>query len=107
MRLLASLSLGTAALLCPIALSAVEPAIQDDDQLTINFGFDVQTRAETAFAHNSAGQSYDIYRGEVGKSDQLQYSMRRARLLMDGSYGPNWKFFLGFLADNVDRDYYN
>ena len=107
MRVLASLALTTAAAILPVALYAAEPMIQDDDHLTLNFGFDVQTRAETAFAHNSNGQSYDINRGEIGKSDEIQCSMRRARLLMDGSYGPNWKFFLGFLDDNVDRNYYN
>jgi len=94
-----------AALTPVLSLHAVD--LSDGDQLTLNFGMDVQTRAETAVAHDASGRDWDINRGEIGRSDEVQYSVRRARLLMDGSYGPNWKFYLGFLADNVDRNYYN
>jgi hypothetical protein len=105
MRSLSSISKCTVLALSSCALAAVD--LKDGDQLTLNFGMDVQTRAETAVAHDASGHDWDIYRGEIGRSDEIQYSVRRARLLMDGSYGANWKFYLGFLADNVDRDYYN
>ncbi len=94
-------SLGAMSLLTPVAYGAVTLTDQD---LTLNFGLDVQERVQDANAGNAAGTPYDVFRGANGKSQQLDFNMRRARFLMNGSYGDAWKFNLSFNGDNIDRN---
>jgi len=101
-------SLGAMACFTPFAHGAVTLA---DNDLTLNFGMDVQARAQVANASTGtnaagagAGSPYDVFRGAPGESNDVDFSMRRARLLMDGAYGTDWKFFMGLNADNFDRN---
>jgi hypothetical protein len=94
-------SLGAVTLLTPFAQGAVQVV---DNDLTINIGMDVQERATVADASAANGASYDVNRAANGKSNDVDFNMRRARLLNTGTYGANWKFELSFNADNVDKN---
>jgi len=94
-------SLGAMACFTPFANAAVTVA---DNDLTVNIGMDVQARAQLANSSAANGSSWDAFRGGAGKSNEVDMNMRRARLLFDGSYGTEWKFYLGFNADNIDRN---
>jgi hypothetical protein len=91
----------------PFAHGAVTIA---DNDLTINIGMDVQTRAQIGNGSLGSGtaatngESYDVFRGAPGQSNEVDFNMRRARLLLDGAYGSEWKFYFGLNADNVDRN---
>jgi hypothetical protein len=94
----------------PFAHGAV--SIKDDD-LTVNIGMDVQARAQWANASTGSGsgataatngEPYDVFRAQSGESNDVDFNMRRVRLLIDGSYTSAWKFNLSFNADNVDRN---
>jgi hypothetical protein len=74
-----------------------------DKDLMINLGMDVQERAQAATSAGANGASYDVFRGASGKSNDVDFNMRRARLLLSGSYTDEWRFGLILNADNVDR----
>ncbi len=94
-------SLGAVTLLTPFAHGAVQVV---DNDLTINIGMDVQERATVANASAANGTSYDVNRAAAGKSNDVDFNMRRARLLNTGTYGSDWRFELSFNADNVDKN---
>jgi hypothetical protein len=94
-------SLGAVTLLTPFAQGAVQVV---DNDLTINIGMDVQERATVANSAAANGASYDVNRAAAGKSNDIDFNMRRARLLNTGTYGSDWRFELSFNADNVDKN---
>jgi hypothetical protein len=100
-------SLGAMACFTPYAQGAV--SIKDDD-LTVNIGMDLQARAQWANASTGSGtaatngEPYDVFRAAPGESNDVDMNIRRARLLIDGSYTASWKFNMSFNADNVDRN---
>ena len=75
-------SLGAVTLLTPFAQGAVQVV---DNDLTINIGMDVQERATVADASAANGASYDVNRAANGKSNDVDFNMRRARLLNTGT----------------------
>ncbi len=97
-----------AALSCcgPLAFGAI--SITDND-LTLTFGMDVEQRAQLANASTgsvgaNSGEPFDVFRQQPGKSNEIDFNTRRARLLINGTYTDSWRFNLSFNADNVDRN---
>lgn len=99
-------TLGAASLALALAQPAMALSVSDSDSLTMNFGIDVQAREEAADAQAQGGGHYDIINGRPGNSDEMNTQERRARLFLYGTYDTDWRYFVGYLADNADNTYY-
>jgi hypothetical protein len=88
------------------AMHAAQTVMINDDSFHLNVGADLETRVEHAGADAPAGGDWDAVLARPGKSDQLDFSMRRVRLGLSGGYGGGYRFAVTLRADNVDATGY-
>lgn len=96
-----------------LALIAATAAIQaGEPTISIKPKVYVQTRAEwqhsqaggnTITNAGNSGGSYDATSGTNGKSDPVDFYLRRARVGFDGTYGDDWSFKFWIRADESDK----
>lgn len=85
----------------PIQQVPVVPIVKDSD-LKLTVGGQIQFRADWSKARTSAGQPYDVNAVANGKSDDLDFYLRRCRLFVNGTYG-DYSLKFGMRADNADK----
>jgi hypothetical protein len=92
--------------LCGLSAASVAGASQaamiGDDSFRLNLSADAQTRAEHASADAPTGGGWDTVLARPGSSDQLDFSIPRARVGLNGSYGAGYRFDLSLRAVDVD-----
>ncbi|MBA2480194.1 MAG: hypothetical protein H0V44_06000 [Planctomycetes bacterium] len=97
---------------CAIALAAIAgiacaanahaAVTVSDDSLALTLGAQLQTRVQRATALDALGQDHDAVLGRPGRSDGADFSLRRFRLSLTGSYHAVYKFALVSATDGVD-----
>ncbi|MBA3685820.1 MAG: hypothetical protein H0W72_11360 [Planctomycetes bacterium] len=74
-----------------------------DDVISLGVGVRLQTRLQINDGTDRVGDDYRIQSGtRNAANDDLDFSIHRARLYLNGKYGANWKFQLAFASDGID-----
>ncbi|MBA3707201.1 MAG: hypothetical protein H0W83_00095 [Planctomycetes bacterium] len=94
-----------AVLPCLCALPAAAVVSVTDDSLNLSLGAQLQTRVERATSSDANG-GYDTVLGRPGSSDVADFSIRRARLLIGGTYQAVYRFGLSYTSESVDAQGY-
>ncbi len=97
-RLLAAALASLAASAAPGASAMLVP----DDDVHLNVGMQLDTRVERTSASDTVGADWDTVDDRAGEAADANWSIRRARLNIAGTYGSSLQFALSFAADNDD-----
>jgi len=90
---------------CGAWLSGATVMVADDD-VRLDLGILEQARAERADATAADGTEWDVVRARPGNSDDIDWSLRRARLGVAGTYDQDYRFNLTLDADLIDLQGY-
>ncbi len=83
-------------------LMAASSVMVADDSMRLSVSAELATRAERATARDAGGNDFDATLDRPGRSDALDFSVRRARLSVIGSFQGAYLFGLGFRSDAAD-----
>ncbi len=73
-----------------------------DDDVRLDLGLQLQSRVERSSATGITGEDWDAVDSRAGQPEDLDWSIRRARLALAGSYGTDYQFNLTLAADQDD-----
>jgi hypothetical protein len=110
MTILALAGLGTALVAADTPVAAPSPIMPGvkDSGLKVAIGGQLQARAEWSKADSGNPDSHynvnDTTSGNTNRSDVLDFSMRRVRLIARGSWKEDTRFVVGLYADNDDKN---
>jgi hypothetical protein len=97
-----ALGIGISLLLGSGGLDAATAMMISDDDVRLDLGMQLQTRVERSTATDTTGGDWDAVDARPGEPEDLDWSIRRARLVLAGSYGTDYQFNLTLAADQVD-----
>jgi hypothetical protein len=105
LRLLPLVPTLAAALAAPAA-TAASALMVDDNSVRLSAGAELQLRGEHASATAPTSGSWDPVLAQAGEPDAFDFSIRRARIGLNGAYGSFWRFDVAIRADQVDTEGY-